>query len=111
MRTDDLKGAIYHPDDGYINPADVTQAMAKGARQRGVEVVRKMQVDGYRWTGSEWIVTCTKMVEKGGNLVPTEEQVEITPSTSSPRPATTRSAPRSCWASRCRRSRSSTSTS
>ncbi|MGG7644996.1 GcvT family protein [Rhodovulum sp. YNF3179] len=77
VHTEDLKGAIYHPGDGYINPADVTQAMAKGARQRGVEVVRKMQVDGYRWTGSEWIVTCTKMVEKGGNLVPTEEQVEI----------------------------------
>lgn len=35
VRTDDLKGAIFHPTDGYINPADVTQAMAKGARQRG----------------------------------------------------------------------------
>ncbi len=34
IRTDDLKGAIYHTEDGYINPADVTQAMAKGARQR-----------------------------------------------------------------------------
>jgi dimethylglycine dehydrogenase len=35
VRTEDLKGAIYHPTDGYINPADVTMAMAKGARQRG----------------------------------------------------------------------------
>ncbi len=78
VRTEDLKGAIYHPTDGYINPADVTQAMAKGARQRGVEIVRKMQVDGYRWTGSEWVVTCTKMVEKGGNLLPSDEVVEIT---------------------------------
>ncbi len=78
VRTEDLKGAIYHPTDGYINPADVTQAMAKGARQRGVEIVRKMQVDGYRWTGSEWVVTCTRMVEKGGNLVPSDEVVEIT---------------------------------
>ncbi len=32
VRTDDLKGALFHPTDGYINPADVTQAMAKGAR-------------------------------------------------------------------------------
>lgn len=24
VRTDDLEGAIYHPTDGYINPADVT---------------------------------------------------------------------------------------
>ncbi|MCK5362983.1 MAG: FAD-binding oxidoreductase, partial [Gammaproteobacteria bacterium] len=27
-----LKGALYHPDDGHIAPADVTQAMAIGAR-------------------------------------------------------------------------------
>ena len=78
VRTDDLKGAIFHPTDGYINPADVTQAMAKGARQRGVEIVRKLQVDGYRWNGSEWIVTCARMADKGGNLVPTGEVVEIT---------------------------------
>ncbi|MCC1480880.1 GcvT family protein [Roseibaca sp. Y0-43] len=77
VRTEDLVGALYHPTDGYINPADVTQAMAKGARQRGVEIVRKVQVDGYRWTGSEWVVTCTKMVEKGGNLVASDEQFEI----------------------------------
>ena len=78
VRTDDLKGAIYHPTDGYINPADVTMAMAKGARQRGVVIERKWQVDGYEWTGSEWKVTVTKMVEKGGNLVPSEEQQVIT---------------------------------
>jgi dimethylglycine dehydrogenase len=77
LRTEDLIGALYHPTDGYINPADVTMAMAKGARQRGVAIERKWQVDGYRWTGAEWIVTATKMGERGGNLVPTEEQVEI----------------------------------
>ncbi|CUH89582.1 Aminomethyltransferase [Phaeobacter sp. CECT 5382] len=78
IRTDDLKGAIYHTEDGYINPADVTQAMAKGARQRGVEIVRKMQADAFHWTGTHWEVTCTKMVEQGGNLVPSDEQVVIT---------------------------------
>jgi dimethylglycine dehydrogenase len=77
IRTDDLEGAIYHPTDGYINPADVTMAMAKGARQRGVLIERKWQVDGYHWTGDHWDVTCTKMVEKGGNLVPSEEQIVI----------------------------------
>ena len=55
VRTEDLVGAIYHPTDGYINPADVTMAMAKGARQRGVMIERKWQADGYQWTGSEWI--------------------------------------------------------
>ena len=78
LRTDDLKGAIYHNTDGYINPADVTMAMAKGARQHGVTIERKWQVDGYEWTGSEWRVTVTKMVEKGGNLVASDEQTVIT---------------------------------
>ncbi|SFL62064.1 GcvT family protein [Shimia aestuarii] len=78
IHTDDLKGAIYHTEDGYINPADVTQAMAKGARQRGVEIVRKMQADAFHWTGTHWEVTCTKMVEKGGNLVESDEKVVIT---------------------------------
>jgi len=78
IRTEDLKGALYHNTDGYINPADVTMAMAKGARQRGVEIIRKMQVDAYHWNGDAWEVTCTKMVEKGGNLVPSDEQVVIT---------------------------------
>ncbi|MBM9594259.1 GcvT family protein [Roseitranquillus sediminis] len=78
VRTDDLEGAIFHPTDGYINPADVTQALARGARQRGVAVERRWQADAYRWTGSEWVVTLTKMVERGGNLVPSDEQVEVT---------------------------------
>ena len=77
IRTDDLEGAIYHTTDGYINPADVTMAMAKGARQRGVEIIRKRQVDSYEWTGTEWIVRGTMMVEKGGNLVPSDETFEI----------------------------------
>ena len=78
IRTEDLKGAIYHNTDGYINPADVTMAMAKGARQRGVMIERKWQADAYHWTGTHWEVTATKMVEKGGNLVPSDEQIVIT---------------------------------
>jgi dimethylglycine dehydrogenase len=77
LRTDDLVGALFHPQDGYINPADVTQAMAKGARQHGAMIERKIQVDGYKWTGTEWIVSCTRMVDKGGNLVASDETFEI----------------------------------
>ena len=33
--TDGILGAIQHPDDGYIQPADLTQALAKGARAAG----------------------------------------------------------------------------
>ncbi|MEL6576035.1 MAG: FAD-dependent oxidoreductase, partial [Pseudomonadota bacterium] len=68
VRTEDLVGAIYHPTDGYINPADVTQAMAKGARARGVTIERRWQVDSYTWAGDHWDVVLTKMVEQGGNL-------------------------------------------
>lgn len=77
IRTEDLEGGIFHPTDGYINPADVTMAMAKGARQRGVEIIRKRQVDSYEWTGSEWIVRGSVMVERGGNLIPSDETFEI----------------------------------
>ncbi|MEZ5714223.1 MAG: FAD-dependent oxidoreductase [Paracoccaceae bacterium] len=62
VRTDDLIGALFHPQDGYINPADVTMAMAKGARQRGVTIERKWQADAFEWKGDHWDVTLTKMV-------------------------------------------------
>ena len=78
VHTEDLVGAIYHPTDGYINPADVTMAMAKGARQLNVLIERKWQVDGYVWDGTNWKVTCTKMEELGGNLVASKEQQIIT---------------------------------
>lgn len=77
VRTEDLVGALYHPQDGYINPADVTQAMAKGARQLGATIERKIQVNSYRWTGSEWIVSVSRMEDKGGMLVPSGEDYEI----------------------------------
>ncbi|MEO0683354.1 MAG: FAD-dependent oxidoreductase, partial [Pseudomonadota bacterium] len=77
VRTDDLKGAIYHPGDGYINPADVTQAMAKGARANGVEILRRCQVDGFERRGDRWIVKAVQMVEKGGNLVRSDEVLEL----------------------------------
>ena len=35
---DDLLAGFYFPDDGRVNPADVAQALAKGARQRGVKI-------------------------------------------------------------------------
>ena len=77
VRTDDLKGALFHPQDGYINPADVTQAMAKGARQLGARIERRVQVNGYRWTGRDWVVSCTRMVEQGGNLVASDDHFEV----------------------------------
>jgi dimethylglycine dehydrogenase len=42
--TDGILGAIQHPDDGYIQPADLTQALAKGARDRGATIYRNTAV-------------------------------------------------------------------
>lgn len=35
---DDLLAGFYFPNDGRVNPADVAQALAKGARQKGVKI-------------------------------------------------------------------------
>ncbi len=77
VRSDDLVGALFHPTDGYINPADVTMALARGARQRGAVIERRWQADAYRWAGDHWDVTLTRMVETGGNLVASGERVVV----------------------------------
>jgi dimethylglycine dehydrogenase len=54
-RIDNLEGALYHPDDGHAAPADVTQALAKGARRLGAEIYRHTEVAGIERTpGGEW---------------------------------------------------------
>ncbi len=47
MRVDDLLGALWLPGDGKVNPADLTQALARGARQGGARVVEKVRVTGF----------------------------------------------------------------
>jgi 4-methylaminobutanoate oxidase (formaldehyde-forming) len=44
-RVDDLVGAVHLPGDGVTNPIDTTQALAKGARARGVRVVENVKVE------------------------------------------------------------------
>ncbi|WP_119342861.1 GcvT family protein [Facilibium subflavum] len=46
-RVDDVLGGIYHPEDGHIAPADVTQALAKGARANGAEIYRQTQAHNF----------------------------------------------------------------
>lgn len=43
---DDLVGGFYFPEDGRVNPADVGQALAKGARQNGVKIIEDTLVTG-----------------------------------------------------------------
>jgi dimethylglycine dehydrogenase len=50
-------GAIRHPEDGYIQPADLTQAMAKGARAGGAEIYRQTRVTAIeRKPSGDWLV-------------------------------------------------------
>ena len=58
--TSDLVGAIQHPEDGYIQPADLTQALATGARNRGAEIYRNTTVLSMRQTKDGWIVETDK---------------------------------------------------
>ena len=56
-----LKGALWDPQDGDIDPAQLTQAFAAGARRKGARVHRFTKVTGLkqRATG-EWLVTTDK---------------------------------------------------
>jgi glycine cleavage system aminomethyltransferase T/glycine/D-amino acid oxidase-like deaminating enzyme len=46
MQADDLAGAIWLPGDGRANPTDLTAALARGARDRGVTVRERTRVTG-----------------------------------------------------------------
>jgi len=59
--TDGLIGAIQHPEDGYIQPADLTQALAKGARDKGAEIYRNTNVTGINQLDNQmWVVETDK---------------------------------------------------
>ncbi len=69
-------GAIQHPEDGYIQPADLTQSLARGARDRGAEINRHTTVTAIeRLPSGEWKVstdkgdiTCEHVVSATGNF-------------------------------------------
>ncbi len=56
LETHDLEGALYDPYDGDIDPAQLTQALAKGARDLGARIVRFCPVTGVERKGQEWVV-------------------------------------------------------
>jgi dimethylglycine dehydrogenase len=59
--TPPIVGALYHPDDGHIAPADLTMALRKGARARGAEIHEHTEVTGVSRTPSgEWRLQTTK---------------------------------------------------
>ncbi|MEK9874920.1 MAG: FAD-dependent oxidoreductase, partial [Pelagibacteraceae bacterium] len=57
---EDLVGAIQHPEDGYIQPADLTQALATGARNMGAEIYRNTTVLAMKQNKDGWVVETDK---------------------------------------------------
>lgn len=67
-------GALYTPDDGHVDPTNVTMAMATGARQKGVRIFRNCRATNITQAeNGEWVVetelgtiTCEHVVNAGG---------------------------------------------
>lgn len=59
LNIDGVTGAVYLDKDGQGDPANIALALAKGARQRGAQVLERTKVtqivrDGRRVTGVDW---------------------------------------------------------
>ena len=67
-------GALYTPDDGHVDPSNVTMAMATGARQKGVQIFRHCRATNITQNDAgEWVVEteqgtiiCEHVVNAGG---------------------------------------------
>ena len=76
VSTENLIGAIQHPEDGYIQPADLTQAFAKGARDKGAKIeINTNVISIIRSPNDTWIVEtdnghieCEHVISCSGNF-------------------------------------------
>jgi glycine cleavage system aminomethyltransferase T/glycine/D-amino acid oxidase-like deaminating enzyme len=74
MRSDDIVGGVWLPNDAKANPTDVTQALAKGARMRGATIVEGVKVTSIDVTDgtvtgvqtSQGPIECEVLVNCGG---------------------------------------------
>ena len=71
---DGVLGALHTPDDGHVDPSNVTMAMALGARQLGVNIIRRCRATNItQMANGEWLVEteqgsvrCEHVVNAGG---------------------------------------------
>ena len=71
---DGVLGALYTPDDGHVDPSNVTMALAAGARQLGVSIYRRCRATNITQNpNGEWVVEtergtirCEHIVNAGG---------------------------------------------
>ena len=57
LETHDLVGGQWDAYDGDIDPAQLTQALAKGARDLGAKIVRFCPVTGVKRNKDEWVIS------------------------------------------------------
>ncbi len=71
---DGVLGALHTPDDGHVDPTNVTMSMAAGARQNGVRIFRNCRATNITQAeNGEWVVEteqgtirCEHVVNAGG---------------------------------------------
>jgi dimethylglycine dehydrogenase len=71
---DGVLGALWTPDDGHVDPSNVTMALAAGACAKGARIIRRCRATNITRTPSgEWLVetvrgaiTCEHVVNAGG---------------------------------------------
>ena len=69
-----VQGGLHTPDDGHADPSGVTQALAAGARMKGVKIIRRCRATNITQADNgEWIVEtemgtirCEHVVNAGG---------------------------------------------
>ena len=68
--TDGILAGLYDPHDGDIDPAQLTQALAKGARDAGAQIYRNTRVTALERTASgEWRVTTNRGVIQAESVI------------------------------------------
>lgn len=71
---DGVIGALHTPDDGHVDPSNVTMALAAGARAMGAKIIRRCRATNVtRQPNGEWLVDtekgpilCEHVVNAGG---------------------------------------------
>ena len=70
LGTDDIRAGLYDPHDGDIDPAQLTQALAKGARDAGAQIHRQTRVTAIERTpAGEWRITTSKGVITAAQVI------------------------------------------
>ena len=70
---DGVLGALYTPNDGHVDPSNLTAAFATGARNLGVRIFRQTRATNITRVGDDWqvdtekgTITCEHVVNAGG---------------------------------------------